>query len=407
MATFKIPKKTLQLMDRFQRNFWWAHGVDEQKFPYLNWNVFLKSKEEGGLGVRDMNVVNCAMLGKLVWRFITEPELAWVKLLKARYLKGADFWSHKSPQTASCIWKGILSIRDCIKNNVIWIIGDGCSVNIWQDPWVLLPGYRLILTESSHNRVSQVNEWNVLLTQEIFSELERYVQSFQLSYPLFPVLTALFGAVWFASPMGLHFEGSSSTLESVLLQWLEHDTGSEAFRLGLCIMWSLWKARNRLVFEQIQPDIHRIIDAACSLEKEYSEPFSESIDLQQSLQATAPIQRWSPPTGTAIKINVDGGFILPKCSAAAVARNSDGEFLGCSTLISTCTSPLEAEAIAFRLGSQFASRFEVDHVIIEGSPENGSATPSPSSRTLSFVFYLSVSRLFHSLYLSYLSPALK
>ncbi|OVA14335.1 hypothetical protein BVC80_9023g33 [Macleaya cordata] len=71
-------------------------------------------------------------------------------------------------------------------------------------------------------------------------------------------------------------------------------------------------------------------------------------------------------THNAIKINVDGGFILPKCSAAAVARNSDGKFLGCSTLTSTCTSPLEAEAIAYRLGSQFASRFEADHVIIEG-----------------------------------------
>ncbi|OVA02226.1 Reverse transcriptase zinc-binding domain [Macleaya cordata] len=173
-------------------------------------------------------------------------------------------------------------------------------------------------------------------------------------------------AVWFASPLGLHFEDSSITIDTMLRNWIESEFGTEGIQLGASLLWCLWKARNRLVFDKIQPDILKIIDAACTLAKDYSAPFSEDVvDFVPGQNLTSHV-RWIPPAPNSIKINVDGAFVFPRYSAAAVARNSEGALLGCITSVSECSSPIEAEAFAFLLGASFASRFHTERVIIEG-----------------------------------------
>ena len=44
-----------------------------------------KPKEEGGLGLQTAKGRNVALLSKLNWRFHTEGEAPWVRVLKMKY----------------------------------------------------------------------------------------------------------------------------------------------------------------------------------------------------------------------------------------------------------------------------------------------------------------------------------
>ena len=42
----------------------------------------------GGLGVRDSQVANTTLLGKMIWDILHSPEKHWVHVLKEKYLRG-------------------------------------------------------------------------------------------------------------------------------------------------------------------------------------------------------------------------------------------------------------------------------------------------------------------------------
>ena len=49
-------------LEKVQRDFLWGGGNLEKKFHLVNWNTICSSKEGGGLGTRDLSLVNKALL---------------------------------------------------------------------------------------------------------------------------------------------------------------------------------------------------------------------------------------------------------------------------------------------------------------------------------------------------------
>lgn len=70
------------------RDFWW-HGIQENsdKRPlYLKaWVDICKPKheDEGGLGIRDFQAVNEALLTTAAWRLVNEPQTVAAQVLKS------------------------------------------------------------------------------------------------------------------------------------------------------------------------------------------------------------------------------------------------------------------------------------------------------------------------------------
>ena len=56
-----------------------------KKVHWVGWDKITRPKAEGGLGLQSAKGRNIALLSKLNWRFHTESESLWAKVLKNKY----------------------------------------------------------------------------------------------------------------------------------------------------------------------------------------------------------------------------------------------------------------------------------------------------------------------------------
>lgn len=98
----------------------------------------VRSKRDGGLGFRDLQNFNDALLAKISWRILTQPSCLLAKILLRKYCHGKDFLECEAPNTASHGWRGICVAKNLIKPHLGKAIGDGRMTNIWTEPWLSL-----------------------------------------------------------------------------------------------------------------------------------------------------------------------------------------------------------------------------------------------------------------------------
>lgn len=65
MQYFHLPKYTLKLIDRIQRNFLWGSTFEKQHLHLINWDIVTNPKELGGIGLVKSNIKNQALLANL------------------------------------------------------------------------------------------------------------------------------------------------------------------------------------------------------------------------------------------------------------------------------------------------------------------------------------------------------
>jgi len=58
---------------------------EEKKIPWVKWNVVCSPKERGGLGIKNLEVFNRALLGKWLWRALSENESFWKEILVEKF----------------------------------------------------------------------------------------------------------------------------------------------------------------------------------------------------------------------------------------------------------------------------------------------------------------------------------
>lgn len=94
------------------------------------------SKKNGGMGMRNLQVFNEALLAKQAWRILRYPNSLMAKTLKGKYFPNSSFLESKLSPMASFTWRSIWSARDLLQKGLKKVVGSGHSVDIWADPWV-------------------------------------------------------------------------------------------------------------------------------------------------------------------------------------------------------------------------------------------------------------------------------
>ena len=90
----------------------------------------------GGLGLKKSEDFNQALLTKLAWEVPKNEDKLWVKIFRRKYLKVGSFTNIRPPKQVSWICKSLFSCNKLIKKGMCYKVGDGRSINIWDDPWV-------------------------------------------------------------------------------------------------------------------------------------------------------------------------------------------------------------------------------------------------------------------------------
>ena len=64
MSVIQLPMKFCDELDAMCAKFWWGQVGNERKIHQKNWEKFILSKKDGGMGFRDLKAFNLAMLAK-------------------------------------------------------------------------------------------------------------------------------------------------------------------------------------------------------------------------------------------------------------------------------------------------------------------------------------------------------
>jgi len=129
---------------RIQREFLWGGVLGGKKISWVKWRTVCQPKEEGGLGVRDIRVVNLSLLAKWRWRMIQGENSLWMDVLLEKYAPNIrGLWDSRSavwPHYASRWWKDVATLDDGGGAN--WFnaeverrVLDGVDTSFWNVVW--------------------------------------------------------------------------------------------------------------------------------------------------------------------------------------------------------------------------------------------------------------------------------
>jgi hypothetical protein len=143
LSYMKMPSKVWKEVVTIQRNFLWGGVSKKRSICWVKWEDVCKPKKDGGLGIKDLRLVNMSLLAKWRWRLLLGEEEVWKSVVKAKYgnraIGKAELDVNTFGNGCSHWWrdlcnldKGVNWFTQVVKKKV----GRGNSTLFWKDTWV-------------------------------------------------------------------------------------------------------------------------------------------------------------------------------------------------------------------------------------------------------------------------------
>ena len=105
MSCFKLPSGLLEDIEMMIRKFWWGQSGDQRKIHWKNWETLCKPKALGGMGFKDLEKFNEAMLAKQVWRLLVDHSSLFYQVLSVKYFPRGSIFDAKGSFGIVCLAK--------------------------------------------------------------------------------------------------------------------------------------------------------------------------------------------------------------------------------------------------------------------------------------------------------------
>ncbi|RZB71032.1 LINE-1 retrotransposable element ORF2 protein [Glycine soja] len=257
---FKAPKVVIKELTQIQRDFLWGSHEEERKICWVSWEDICKPKKEGGLGVKNLEVLNISLLAKWKWRCIHDHNALWRDLLAFRYgnliAKQTCSLDRSWGTKDSIWWRDLMLLEKELSQNQIFFqravscdVGDGQSILFWYNKWLgsepLKDAFPELFAISSQQLVSVGNTGSWRKDQWTW------------------------GLTW-KRQLNPNEEESLHSLETILVdvhlvaeshdrwKWSLHN--SKLFTISSCYSFAMSLVRNNSIFKEEEKDIPKTIN---------------------------------------------------------------------------------------------------------------------------------------------------
>lgn len=133
-----LPKTHIIKMDQICRRFLWGTPEDTAHHFYpAAWANLCNPLCAGGLGTRNLEDVNRALVTKATWTLCSEVHKPWVKLIKAKYLRGRKLLDVQGTEKAvSWVWGSIKQCLPFLRKGTCFQVATNSRIRIKEDPWL-------------------------------------------------------------------------------------------------------------------------------------------------------------------------------------------------------------------------------------------------------------------------------
>lgn len=131
MSCFKLPKSTCKKLTSAMADYWWNTMENKKKIHWIDRDKLCILKQDGGLGFKDIQLFNHALLAKQVWRLLQFPTCLLALFLKSRYFGCSSFLQAEMGDKHSFAWRNIIHGRALLKEGLQQMVGNGRSLRVW------------------------------------------------------------------------------------------------------------------------------------------------------------------------------------------------------------------------------------------------------------------------------------
>ena len=135
ISFFQLPKGVLKRLDYFRSRFFWQGDCEKKKYRLTKWSVVCCPKDQGGLGVHDLEVKNRALLGKWLFKLLSEDGV-WQTLLRRKYVGDQVVSQVLWKPGDSHFWAVLMATKKFFFPHGSFSIRDGSEIRFWEDIWL-------------------------------------------------------------------------------------------------------------------------------------------------------------------------------------------------------------------------------------------------------------------------------
>ncbi|XP_058739812.1 uncharacterized protein LOC131611980 [Vicia villosa] len=166
--------------------------------------------------------------------------------------------------------------------------------------------------------------------------------------------------IWFSSPLGLRLDPTADPL-MVLTKGLS-DRNLFVNQLMCTMLWQIWKARNKCVFEGVTVSPPKVVSDSVNYLAEFNCFIPQDRRLQQTENA-AP--RECPDDVFLVQVDAgcfNDGTVAMGC---VIKKHNDEVIVAASKRMEVSVSPSTAEAMAIRWGLQVARDLKLQKIVVQ------------------------------------------
>ncbi|KAL9680175.1 hypothetical protein QQ045_018053 [Rhodiola kirilowii] len=131
-----LSKQVLKAVNSICARFLWNGKVAGRGCHLFSWKTVCQDKKEGGLGIRNLELMNDDMMLNQLWELSKEAQSLWIKWVHAYWTKGMHWWENDNLTNSSWVLRRLAASKQlsskCVtleEGRLKWI-GEGAGFNV-------------------------------------------------------------------------------------------------------------------------------------------------------------------------------------------------------------------------------------------------------------------------------------